>query len=271
MTTPLIDPIAQAWTVALRAQLDAVVAQFEAQLRQHVAHSNAEHARDLAGFRGRITELEQSLAAAHAAHAQQGVEHARLLGERERWMLEAQQLQDALRGQTAELAGLRDSLRDRDDQARTLAAQVQTLDAQFTAEREFVAALVGVSGSQIIEATQAALGVALEATPVCYGALKAKRLDAVLTAAMRERGRSAVRASLTDDERRGLLGAASAAGCELVEAAVGARFGAATMDKAGERAEPADEGLVVACVMPGLRLAGSAGSLLHPRVIVGTA
>ena len=64
---------------------------------------------------------------------------------------------------------------------------------------------------------------------------------------------------------------AAAAGCELVEAALGQRYSAASMDKAGERAEPAEEGLVVACVMPGLRLAGSAGSLVHPRVIVGTA
>ncbi|MBK8695882.1 MAG: hypothetical protein IPN17_27375 [Deltaproteobacteria bacterium] len=189
----------------------------------------------------------------------------------ERWTLEARQLQDALRAQTAELTRLRDRLAERDDEARTLAMQVQSLDAQFASEREFVAALLGVSGSQLFDAAQATLGAALDATPGCYGALKAKRMDVVLAGAMRERGRSAVRAALTDDERRALSRAAAAAGCELVEAALGQRYSAASMDKAGERAEPAEEGLVVACVMPGLRLAGSAGSLVHPRVIVGTA
>lgn len=265
------DPIARAWTVALRAQLDAVVAQFEAQLRQHVAHSNARHASDLSGLNARIAELEQSLVASRAVQSQQAAELARLLGERERWTLEARQLQDALRAQTAELDRLRDELSDRDDEARALAAQVQSLDAQFAAERDFVAALSGVAGSQLFDAAQVTLGAALEPTPGCYGALKAKRMDAVLAGAMRERGRGSVRSALTDDERRALAAGAAAAGCELVEAPVGQRYSAATMDKAGERAEPADEGLVVACAMPGLRLSGSAGSLVHPRVIVGTA
>ena len=265
------DPIAKAWTVALRAQLDAVVAQFEAQLRQHVAYGNAQHARDLAALQARVTELEQTLVAARAVQSQQAAELARLLGERERWTLEARQLQDALRAQAAEAEALREALGDRDDEARALSAQVQSLGAQFAAERAFVAALAGVAGSQLFDGAQATLGAALEATPACYGALKAKRMDAVLAGAMRERGRGAVRAALTDDERRALAAAAAAAGCELVDAAVGQRFSAAAMDKAGERAEPADEGLVVAGVMPGLRLAGSAGSLVHPRVIVGTA
>lgn len=270
MPTP-DDPIARAWTVALRAQLDAVVAQFEAQLRQHVAYSNAQHARDVGGLNARITELEQSLVASRAVQSQQGAELARLLGERERWTLEARQLQDALRAQTAELNRLRDALSERDDEARALAEQVQSLDAQFAAEREFVQALLAVPGSQLFDAAQVALGAALDATPACYGALKARRMDAVLAAAMRERGRSAVRGALSDDERRCLARAAAAAGCELIEPATGARYSAATMEKAAERAEPAEEGLVVACAMPGLRLAGSAGSVVHPRVIVGTA
>jgi hypothetical protein len=266
------DPIAKAWTVALRAQLDAVVAQFEAQLRQHVAYSNAQHGRELAGLNARITELDQSLVASRAVQSQQAVELTRLLGERERWTLEARQLQEALRAQAAEVERLRGALSERDDEARALTAQVQSLDAQFAAERDFVAALTAVAASSLLfDAAQATLGAALEPTPASYAALKAKRMDAVLAGAMRERGRSAVRAALGDDERRALTAAAAAAGCELVEAAVGARYGAATMDKAGERPEPADEGLVVACVMPGLRLAGSAGSLVHPRVIVGTA
>lgn len=270
MPTPT-DPIAQAWTVALRAQLDAVVAQFEAQLRQHVAYSNAQHSRDLAGLQARITELEQTLVASRAVQSQQAAELARLLGERERWTLEARQLQEALRAQAAEAETLREALSARDDEARDLAVQVQSLGAQFTAEREFVAALTAVPSSALVDGAQVALGATLEATPGCYGALKAKRMDAVLAGAMRERGRGAVRAALTDDERRALARAAAAAGCELVEAPVGQRYSPTTMDKAGERAEPADEGLVVACAMPGLRLTGSAGSLVHARVIVGTA
>lgn len=270
MGTPPDDPIAKAWTVALRSQLDAVVAQFEAQMRQHVAYGNAQHGRELTGLNARITELEQALVASRAVQSQQAAELSRLLGERERWTLEARQLQDTLRAQTAELARLREELSERDDEARTLAMQVQSLDAQFSSERELVTALMGVPGSQLFDAAQAALGAALDATPGCYGALKAKRMDVVLSAAMRERGRSAVRSALGDDERRALARAAAAAGCELVEAAVGQRYSAGSMEKAGERAEPAEEGLVVACVMPGLRLAGSAGSLVHPRVIVGT-
>jgi hypothetical protein len=263
------DPIARAWTVALRAQLDAVVAQFEAQLRQHVAYSDAAHARDLASRDARVAELEQALAASRAAQSQQAAELARLLGERERWTLEVRQLQEEARAQAAEIERLREALSDRDDEAQRLAAQVQSLDAQFAAERDFVAALAGAS--TLADAAQAALGAALEPTPASYAALKAKRMDAVLAGAMRERGRSAARSALGDDERRALAAAAAAAGCELVDAAPGQRFNPTAMDKAGERPEPADEGLVVACVMPGLRLAGSAGAVVHPRVIVGTA
>ncbi|MBK6533229.1 MAG: hypothetical protein IPF99_27685 [Deltaproteobacteria bacterium] len=65
-----------------------------------------------------------------------------------------------------------------------------------------MSALLGVSGSQLFDAAQAT-PAALDATPGCYGALKAKRTDVVLAGAMRERGRSAVRAgSWSDDERR---------------------------------------------------------------------
>lgn len=265
------DPIAKAWTVALRAQLDAVVAQFEAQLRQHVAYTSAQSARDLAGQDARITELEQSLAASRAVQSQQATELARLLGERERYTLEARQLQDTMRAQAAELARVQSELAERDDEARALAAQVQSLGAQFTAEREFVTALLGAAGTGLLEAAQASLGAALEATPGCYGLVKTRRMDAVLAGAVRERGRSAARSGLTAEERAALAKAAAAAGCELVEPDVGQRYNAAAMEKAGERAEPADEGLVVACVMPGLRLAGTAGAVVHPRVIVGTA
>ena len=265
------DPIAKAWSVALRAQLDAVVAQFEAQLRQHVAYTAAQSARDLAGYEGRIIELEQTLAASRAVQSQQAAELARLLGERERYTLEARQLQDAMRTQAAELARVRSELAEREEEARALAAQVQSLDAQFTAERVFVTALLGADGSALFDAAQVALGAELEATPGCYGQVKTKRMDAVLTGAVRERGRSAVKSALSADEGMALAKAAVAAGCELLEPAVGQRFNAATMDKAGERAEPADEGLVVACVMPGVRLVGTAGAVVHPRVIVGTA
>ncbi len=265
------DPIAKAWTAALRAQLDAVVAQFEAQLRQHVAYTTAQSARDLAGYDARITELEQTLAASRAVQSQQAAELARLLGERERYTLEARQLQDAMRTQATELARVQAELADREDEARSLAAQVQSLDAQFVAERAFVDALLGVEASALFDAAQVTLGAALEATPGCYGQVKTKRMDAVLTGAVRERGRSAVRSALTADEGVALAKAAAAAGCDLVVPEVGQRFNAATMDKAGERAEPADEGLVVACVMPGVRLVGTAGAVVHPRVIVGTA
>jgi hypothetical protein len=271
MATPPDDPIARAWTVALRAQLDAVVAQFEAQLRQHVAYSNASTARELAGLNARITELDQSLVASRAVQSQQAAELARLLGERERWTLEARQLQDALRAQTAELARLRGELAERDDEAPALAAQVQSLDAQFawpsgTSWRRCWACRALSSSTRRRRRSArrwrrrpGATGTEGEAHGRGAGGRDAR--------AGAERGAGCA----DDDERRGAGEGGGGGGLRAGGAGVGQRYSAATMDKAGERAEPADEGLVVACVMPGLRLAGSAGSLVHPRVIVGTA
>jgi hypothetical protein len=79
------------------------------------------------------------------------------------------------------------------------------------------------------------------------------------------------RAPLTDDERAALAALAAASGCVLVEVPAGARFHAGTMDKAATRSEPSEEDLVLECLAPGLRLEGTTGSLVHPRVLVGTA
>jgi hypothetical protein len=42
------------------------------------------------------------------------------------------------------------------------------------------------------------------------------------------------------------------------------------MDKAMVQADPAEEGNVLECLMPGLRLAGTDGALVFPRVLVAT-
>lgn len=252
------------WTHALRASLDAVVLQFEAQVRSHVAHASALAAQREESLRRQLAEQGAALAAARAQ-----------LTERE---AAARSLDAALQREAAECARLRAALQQAEAVAAASAQQAQqaqrdlgALGEQFAAERDFARAAKGASGTILGDALDAALGCAVDASPTALGALKSRRPDAVLAAAMRERGRTVARAPLSDAEREALAAMARAAGCELVEVEVGARYVASGMEKVGTRAEPAEEDHVLACAMPGLRLGGASGAAVQPRVIVGTA
>ena len=100
--------------------------------------------------------------------------------------------------------------------------------------------------------------------------MKGRGLEIILTSTFKERGRSIVQAPLLERERAALPGIAAAAGCELVVPAPGTRFAATAMDKASSVSQPAEEGNVVECLMPGARRSGTEGALVLPRVVVAT-
>jgi hypothetical protein len=243
MRPPDDDPIARLWIHAMRAELDALVTRFEAQLKQHVAVTSEARRADLDALEGQI------------------VAFASRVKESERRVIE---LEAALAARDGEIAALHARC-EAAEQARA------TLDEQFAEERRFVATLTTIAGSLLFDAVQLALGQAIEHTPGCYGAIKSRKPDALLAQALRERGRSVMRHLLTDDERAALAVLADVSGCELIDVSAGARFASATMEKVATRPDPADEDHVIECVAPGLRLAGTHGAVVHPRVVVATA
>lgn len=259
------------WTHALRAGLDAVVLQFESQVRSHVAHASAaaaqreetlrrqlaEQGAALASLRAQLAEREAAVRSVDAALQREAAECARLRAALQR--AESSAAESASRAQRAQ--------EELDAKSRALGA----LGEQFAAEAAFTQAAAGAAGTILGDALAGALGAALDGSPGSYGALKSRRLDAVLAGAMRERGRTVARAPLSDAESRALAALAAAAGCELVTPEVGARYAPSAMEKVGERVEPAEEDHVVECAMPGLRLGGASGAAVQPRVIVGTA
>lgn len=312
MAHPDEDRLAQLWAQAFRAQVDGLVTQVEAQVRQLAAHTAAIDAREREALLRELTDARSQLAERgragdEAAQAREQLAQCqKALASREetlaRFQVEAERAQSTLRQRDDELTRVRAELEraqaalrvEQEAHRRTIAtgqsrdaeharalgslesklkelgARVQTLDEQFTAERAFVAAAVSVVGSALYDAAQQAAGVPLEETPTCLGALKDRKLEAVLIQTMRERGRAATRMGLIHEEREALEAMAAAAGCELVEVGSGQRFSAAAMEKVGVRAEPAEEGNVLECVMPGLRKAGNSGSLVHPKVVVAS-
>ncbi len=177
---------------------------------------------------------------------------------------------DALRaerdGLLRELAEARAKIGELEAQATAASA----LAEQFTAEKRFVEAGAGAAGTMLGDALRSALGREIEPSPACYAALKAKGLEAVLIGAFKERGRSVAGAPLLERERSPLLSLATAAGCELFTPEAGTKFVAASMDKAASVSDPAEEGNVVECLLPGLRRAGTEGALVFPRVRVAT-
>jgi len=278
------DPIAALWMHALRSQLDAVVTGVEAQLAQHVATQRApllQRLEALGAERDALARAQQvserSLAVARNESAALSQRLAEAQRAQEALAGEATTLRDrvkALEGQVGALleAQARDAraLHDLRSQLGDLGERVVALDEQFVQERVFVDAALSVRGQGLFDALQQHLGATLDPSPGCYGALKARKPDAVLLGALRERGRSAQRDPLSPDESAALETLAQAAGCALVMVAPGTRFNAAQMERVATRSDPAEEGNVLECITPGLRLATSPGSLLHPRVIVAT-
>jgi hypothetical protein len=77
-------------------------------------------------------------------------------------------------------------------------------------------------------------------------------------------------APLLERERTALTALATIAGCEEIDPPVGTRFSATSMEKSGTLSDPAEEGNVLSCALPGLRRAGTEGALVFPRVVVAT-
>lgn len=177
---------------------------------------------------------------------------------------------DALRGERDALLRELEEARARIRELEAGAAAASALAEQFTAERQFVEAGAGAAGTMLGDALRGALGRELEGSPAAYAALKAKGLEAVLIGAFKERGRSVGGAPLLEREKSPLAALAAAAGCELITPEEGTRFVPASMDKAASVSDPAEEGNVVECLLPGLRRAGTEGALVFPRVRVAT-
>jgi hypothetical protein len=273
--------MSESFTAALRAELDAVIARYEALVRAHGEALVAVRARDaearsseiaalraegertraregelvaeVASLRVRVRELERDLALAQDEAAR----------EREVAKAVAAEAKEALERERRRSADL-------EVEARAASEAAQALEGTFASERRFVEACVGLEGSMLMEALKGALGRELEKTAAAYGALKARGLDNLLAQAVKERGRSAVQAPLLERERSAIGALAAAAGCALIVPETGARFSAASMDKASTVSDPAEEGNVIECLVPGLRLAGTDGSLVLPRVVVAT-
>jgi ParB family chromosome partitioning protein len=245
-----------AFTAALRAELDAVVARYQALSRAR------EEALELAQ-RARAEALRAELAEARAALEKLRAEESARKAELGELKAKVEELGRAL----SEAQGRAETL---EAQARAASAVSQALSEQFAAEQRFVAACGGLGGSLLEEALKGAVGRDLEAAPATYAALKERGLSGVLVSALKERGRSAGHAPLLSRERGALGAIAAAAGCELIMPEAGARFAVGSMEKAGTVVEPAEEGNVVECLMPGCRRIGTEGALLFPRVVVAT-
>jgi hypothetical protein len=257
------DPVADLWLHAMRAEIDALVLRFEAQLKQHIANSNAVRAQDHATLQAAVTSAQNAL----KDHQRTADSLAMRLAERDQEIATLRSSVDTLRRERDEAVTAVTTLRA---DVTSLGARVQSLDEQFVHEKSFVAAVLSATNTGIFEATQTSAGVAIEHSPQCYGAIKARKAEAILALAMRERGRTVARIHLTQDERIALGAMADAAGCQLIDVQIGQRFSSTTMEKAATRVEPADEDHVLECLMPGLRMAETTGAVVHPRVVVAT-
>lgn len=271
----------ESFTAALRAELDAVVARYEALVRAHGEALSSVRDRDVEALRGEVAALRAEGERQKAREGELQAEVASLRAKAEGLERElAQAREEAAREREAARAAVKaaeealEQERKRsvelEAEARVAAEAAQALEGTFAAEKAFVAACGGLEGSMLMEALRAALGQDLRAAPATYGALKARGLDATLAHAARERGRHAAQAPLLDREQRALSGLAAAAGCELIVPATGAKFSASSMDKASTVSDPAEEGNVVQCLVPGIRLAGTDGALVLPRVVVAS-
>lgn len=229
--------VRETFAAAMRAELDAVVARYEALVR---AHAEA---------------LATAQAAAREAERDRSAEPLKA---------EIKALSDQITALKAENA----ALKAENDRLRETAEATQALEETFAAERKFVDACADLAGSLLMESLKGAFGRDLSVNVSALAALKGRGLDGLLTQAIKDRGRSAAQAHLLAREKAALSALAAAAGCELITPPTGTKFSAASMEKASTVSEPAEEGNVVECLIPGLRLAGTEGALVFPRVVV---
>ena len=244
------------FAAALRAEIDAVVARYEALARAHEETLSVVRARE-------SEALGLELAAARVERDRLRAEAGEQKAEIATLRAEAQTLSRELEAARARATTLEGAAREAGETARALTEQ-------FAAEARFVTACGGLEGSLLGEALKSALGREIAADPATYAALKGRGLEIVLTLTLKERGRSVVQAPLLERERAALPGIAAAAGGELLIPAAGTRFAATSMDKASSVSQPAEEGNVVECLIPGARRIGTEGSLVLPRVVVAT-
>lgn len=244
------------FAAALRAEIDAVVARYEALARAHEETLSVLRARE-------SDALGKELALAQVEREKLRVESGEQRSEIATLRAEVLALSRDLESARARATALEGAAREAGETARALSEQ-------FAAEDRFVTACGGLEGSLLGEALKSAVGREIGANPVTYAALKGRGLEIILTATFKERGRSVVQAPLLERERAALPGIAAAAGCELVIPAPGTRFVATAMDRASSVSQPAEEGNVVECLIPGARRTGTEGALVLPRVVVAT-
>ncbi|MBL8603729.1 MAG: hypothetical protein JNK72_17515 [Myxococcales bacterium] len=280
-------PVHPLWVHALRAQLDALIVGAEAQVAAQIAGAAQLQSQREAALQASLDEAQRALQTAQEARdrsldAQRSLEaevarlEALVAASQRRHEEDAARVARAESEHSVLTARLEALGREAAEERASLLARVgalseraEVLDEQFSAERDFVEAALAAKNTELFEALTQSFGAALEPTPAVLSALKTRRAEGVLTQALRLRG--SMKSALSVAERGALGALAAAAGCELIEPSEGTRFSALAMEKVATRSDPAFEGLVLGCLMPGLRLGGSAGSLLHPRVIVATA
>ncbi|MDI1435346.1 hypothetical protein [Polyangium sorediatum] len=253
----------ETFSAALRAEIEAIVMRYEALVSSRVEAAERE------GARG-TEAAERELATLRASLDGMAQELAALRSERDTLARELAALRSERDGIAAQFEASRGRVESLEAEVRAGAAVASALEEQFSAEKRFVVACADVSGTMMESALCAALGRDLSASPALYAALKAKGLEGVLVGAFKERGRAIAHAPLLERERAPLAALASAAGCELVTPTAGTRFSASSMEKAATTSDPAEEGNVVECMLPGLRRAGTEGMLVFPRVRVAT-
>jgi len=244
------------FAAALRAEIDAVVARYEALARAHEETLSILRARE-------VDALGLELSTARVERDRLRLETGEQKAEIATLRAETQMLSRDLEAARARATALEGAAREAGETARALTEQ-------FAAEDRFVTACAGLEGSLLGEALKGALGRDIAADPATYAALKGRGLEIVLSLTLKERGRSVVQAPLLERERAALPGIAAAAGCELLIPTPGTRFTATAMDRASSVSQPAEEGNVVECLIPGARRSGTEGSLVLPRVVVAT-
>jgi hypothetical protein len=242
----------ETFAAALRVELDAVVMRYEALVRA-LASQGGRETEALRAEAARLAAENQKLRREAAEHEAETATLTARVAELERALAEA-------RGEVTRLEGL----------AHAALEQTLSYEEQFLAEKRFVEACRDLGGSLLGEALTAAVGRPVEPGSATYAGLNARGLENALVAAVKDRGRSVGSAPLLERERTALTALAAIAGCEAIAPAVGTRFSATSMERSGSVSDPAEEGNVVSCALPGLRRAGTEGALVFPRVVVAT-
>jgi len=248
---------------ALRSEIDALLTRYEALVKARLEDQERLGSRD-------ADSLRIEMAALRHERDTFSRELSSLRSERDDLQHKLSSLKTEREGLERELSRLTSENETLREQAQAGAAAASALEEQFASEKRFVLACASSSGTMLDDALKTAIGRDLDPGPALYSALKSRGLEVVLVAAVKDRGRTVAQAPLLEREKSVLPALATAAGCDLVIPTHGTRFQSSSMDKAATAIDPAEEGNVVECLLPGLRRAGTEGSLVFPRVRVAT-